>query len=75
MGNWNGEDRNVKRGSTVISEQAAVAADPGSGGVRSERLGSSELTIWRGGFVSQGAGGESVGVQDCTGIQLGKAKG
>ena len=51
--------------SSVISEQSAVAADPGSGGVRSEMLGSFELTMWRGGFVSQSAGGESVGVQDC----------
>ena len=48
--------------SSVISEQSA---DPVSSGVRSETLGSSELTIWRGGFISQGAGGESVGVRYC----------
>ena len=50
---------------SVISKQSAAAADPGSGGVRSEILGSSELPVSRGGFVSQSAGDESVGAQDC----------
>ena len=60
--------------SAVISEQSAVAADPGSSGVRSEMLGSSELTIWRGGFVSQGADGELVIRYKCPEIDGGKAE-
>ena len=42
----------------IGSHQSAVISEPGSGGVRSEMLGSSELLVSRGGFSSQDFGGE-----------------
>ena len=60
--------------SVVIDQSAAgvsVAVDPGSGGVRAERSGSSEMPESRSDFVSQTAGGELVMPQDCPELEGG----